>query len=702
MKEEPLVSIVIPVLNSERTIDRCLNSIKNQTGLNKEEFYKSTLSDLDSIWRQQDLKIKKSSFQSLAHSLSYINYLNPIAFTNNQLVAYKKDYEDVGRIVTIDESGNEQKLITPGYYLQETLSAKNSIICWAEHEFDPRWTYQSFTKIFTYSLAAKEKRLITSKQRYFAPALNNDATKMVVAESTVNYQHGLAIIELLGGQKERIFTTKTNDFLSYPSWSENNEKLIAVSINEKGKSIVEFEISTGEYKYLLPFGDIDISKAIYWKDYVLYQAAYSGISNIYALHPPTQNIYQLTSSAFGAHAPQVWKQQLLYSEYTANGNQIALATLDSKLWKPLADVENTNYQLAEILHQQEDTLLLSESIPKTNYEISKYSKFGHLINPHSWGPFTFSADNYGFKPGVSVSSQNKLSTLVLSLGYEYDINYQEGTYFADANYLGWYPAINLHTDYGFRERLAHDNQRDSTFVLSYHETNIRTGIYIPLFFSTGNWYQRIQPQINFEYKQLDVLNHGVNLHKSNYKTLDYSFSFSNYQRSAKQAVYPKWGQQLYFLYKQSPFDESGDLFAFSSLFYFPGLFKHQGLRLYLGYQKRKGDADFYNNQISYPRGYNDLSFNESGSYKIDYKLPLAYPDYNLSSLIYLKRITLAVFYDEVRGSGGEKDQYRSIGKDLLFEMHFLRSFVPFEIGLRSVYLIDDKSSYFGFLGSINL
>jgi len=97
-----------------------------------------------------------------------------------------------------------------------------------------------------------------------------------------------------------------------------------------------------------------------------------------------------------------------------------------------------------------------------------------------------------------------------------------------------------------------------------------------------------------------------------------------------------------------------------------------------------------------------LDFDNAYSYKVDYKLPLIYPDYNLGTFIYLKRITLAVFYDQSKNRVGEQEKYRSIVNDLLFETHFLRSFIPFEIGLRSAYLIDDKSTYFGFLGSIKL
>ncbi|MBN1651794.1 MAG: hypothetical protein JW857_10725 [Bacteroidales bacterium] len=678
------------------------NSIKKQTGLNKEQFYDSALADLDSIWKLQDSKIIKTPFQALTKSNSYINYLNPSFYADNQVIAIKKSYDDLGQIVLINTLGEEEKVITLGNYFPETLSVKDGLVCWAEYEFDPRWTYQTFTRIYTYAIDKKEKRLITSKQRYFSPALNNSATKMVVAESTINADHRLAIIELLGGQKERIYTTETNDFLSYPSWSSDDKKLIAISLNAKGKSIIEFDVESGKYHYLLPFGDADISKAIYWKDYILYQAAYSGISNIYALRLTDKAIFQVTSSAFGAHAPQIWNDQLIYSDYTANGNQIAKATIDPKLWKSINEVENTNYPLAEILHQQEDTLLVSEDIPQTHYEITKYSKLTHLLNPHSWGPFTVSMDNYSFNPGVSLSSQNKLSTFFLNLGYEYDLNYREGTYFADATYLGWYPAINARVEYGNRERMMYDMEKDSSFLVSYNETSLESSVYIPLYFSSGQWYQRIQPKLTYEYKQLDMLTENVDLLKSNYKIIDYSLAFSNFKRSAKQAVYPNWGQSLSLIFSQTPFDDSGDLFGINALFYFPGIKKHQGLRIYFGYQKRFGHAKFYSDQISVSRGYSGLDFEKAYSYKVDYKLPLLYPDYNLGALLYLKRITLAGFYDETKNLIGEQEKYRSVGYDVFFETHFLRSFIPFEIGFRNAYLIDDQSAYFGFLGSINL
>lgn len=679
------------------------NAIKKQTGLTKNEFYKEGLKNIASDWEKQNAEIEKTSFWSLTKTdKGYVNYLNPVASSLDMLVSVKEDYQDIRRLVMLDQKGNEQNILALGAYYSESLTAKSDLVCWAEYDADPRWAYRINTRLYLYSTKTQKKRLISSGKRYFSPSFNSQATKLVVVESSVNYQHQLAVLELNKGLKEREYKTEANDFLSYPAWSADDKKLLATALGKKGKSLVEFDVETGDYRYLLPFSSTDISKAIYWKEYVLYQGAYSGISNIYALSRSTGKIYQLTSSAFGAHSPQLWNNQLLYLNYTAYGNQIALAELEPTKWKPLNKQQLNPFPLAQKLQQQEDTLMLASAIPDSLYPVKKYSKIGHLINPHSWGPFSVSMDNYSFQPGASVSSQNKLSTFFLSLGYSYDRNQQEGTWFSDVTYLGWYPAFNFRAEYGYRERLARDAQNDSTFLLRYNQTNLRSAVYVPLYYASGSWYQYIEPRVRFEYTQMDVLTTGVSLLKSNYKIFDLSLNISNYKRSALQDVYPRWGQHFGFLYRMSPFDSSGNLLALNTTLFFPGLFKHQGLRFYAAFQQRFGDAGFYADQMAFARGYTGLNMERAFSYKFDYKLPVAYPDYNLGALLYIKRITLAVFYDETIQQEAPNAHYRSLGNDLLFDVHFMRSFVPFSIGVRSVYLIDSQKPFFGFLASIKL
>jgi hypothetical protein len=65
----------------------------------------------------------------------------------------------------------------------------------------------------------------------------------------------------------------------------------------------------------------------------------------------------------------------------------------------------------------------------------------------------------------------------------------------------------------------------------------------------------------------------------------------------------------------------------------------------------------------------------------------------MGSLIYFKRVTMGLFYDNSRQTDLSTSQvYRnyndfwSAGIDLTTTVHFFRSKFPFEIGLRSIYV----------------
>ena len=96
----------------------------------------------------------------------------------------------------------------------------------------------------------------------------------------------------------------------------------------------------------------------------------------------------------------------------------------------------------------------------------------------------------------------------------------------------------------------------------------------------------------------------------------------------------------------------------------------------------------------FPRGYKNIISKELELYSVDYVLPLAYPDFNLSSLLYLKRIRTGLFYDYGAGTGNYyfknsgsgqtlesyhnyKETFRSFGFELMADFYILR--IPFMI-----------------------
>ena len=189
-----------------------------------------------------------------------------------------------------------------------------------------------------------------------------------------------------------------------------------------------------------------------------------------------------------------------------------------------------------------------------------------------------------------------------------------------------------------------------------------------------------------------------------FHSLEYRLYFYTQSRMAQRDIIPRWGQVLDINYRHTPFDTDtiNSIFSAEVSAYFPGLFRHHGLRLYGGYQDRVADDYTYSGLLTLPRGYSGIYADELMSISATYQLPLFYPDWNAGPLIYLKRVKAALFYDQAWTFETDPATYQSLGLDLTFDFHLLRLFVPLEAGLRTVYFPQDNSMGFEFLYSMNL
>ena len=129
--------------------------------------------------------------------------------------------------------------------------------------------------------------------------------------------------------------------------------------------------------------------------------------------------------------------------------------------------------------------------------------------------------------------------------------------------------------------------------------------------------------------------------------------FSNYHRSAIRDIYPRWAQTFDLNYSFAPFDKKiyGTDISLKSSFYFPGFFPNNGIKIRLEKEKQDPAKYLLNGRVSFPRGYNNIISKEINFLSVDYVMPLAYPDFNISSLLYLKRIRTGLFYDYASGTG---------------------------------------------------
>ena len=441
---------------------------------------------------------------------------------------------------------------------------------------------------------------------------------------------------------------------------------------------------------------------------------------------------QLTSSEFGANYPTLLPDgKVIYSNRTSNGWRPVLfedkATSSKKIKNPsLVD------QLAKELIQQEQPLQ-KKILPKRdslNYSVEKYSKW-NLFNVHSWAPAYIDFDNNNLYSGLSILSQNLLSTMVISAGYNADPAKKSEKYNLNFSYRGWFPIIDVIARMG-DDRFVLDGIYQNKEGYFSAQTNqridylkLKAGLRIPLDISRNNFYRTLQfssrftfesrSGITFYTREHQLLNNELKptdkvvkqtIAKINFQGLEYSAYFHNLRRGASRDVGTRMGQVVNLNYRHTPLGtyHNGSIAGVSTKLYFPGLGKHHSISLNNEYQHTSdGELShiidnthhyFRNSQLlSYPRGYNSLHSDDLYIFRGNYHFPLWNPDAAVSGLVYLKRVRLQLFYDQAAGSytvtksSGfakeiEKFSHYSTGMEMYADTHFFRFIMPFSIGYR--------------------
>jgi hypothetical protein len=145
--------------------------------------------------------------------------------------------------------------------------------------------------------------------------------------------------------------------------------------------------------------------------------------------------------------------------------------------------------------------------------------------------------------------------------------------------------------------------------------------------------------------------------------------------------------------------------------YFPGLLRHQTLKILGAAQKQSPGNYLMGNLVSMPRGI--VNYTAIGLQKLsfDYVFPLFYPDWNIWRAAYFKRFRVAAFYDYAWGQDvykphsedGPVDQnFQSLGLELTTDVHLAQFLFPLNIGGRVIYLPDTRGTRAEFIFSIDL
>lgn len=718
--------------------------IKKVTGKNKVPLYKEVYSDWQQRWSAFDDSIKLTSSRYITkRNPRYKNYEYPVAIDNDHIIAEVSGPDEVRHFAKINtRTGETKKLLTIGYRNYEPFSFGKNKICWTELKQHPRWENQYFSIIRTYDIVTKKQKRITSKSRYYSPAISNDGKTIATVYVSTDNKREIHLLDAEDGQLIKVFKTPNNVLPLTPSWKKDSNELVMVLLTQQGKRISLLNTSTGNWVNITQPTTAEIVSPQFIGNRIYFSASWSGIDNIYRIDLDGSKLEKMTESRFGATqvSASANSNAFIYQDYTSDGYQIASVNIN--------DLQPSYYQpqalpiepfIQQLTSQEKDIPNLKD-LPTDDYESKKYSKW-NIFNFHSWAPININLDDEIVTPGISLMSQNLLGTTITTMGYNADSQYSDEKFYFNLTHRAWWPVFELKVKAGDTKYYDQNYYISDIDTFKLDLNDLQNNVYadlevnVPLNFTKGRWSRWVLPSVSVGYQYNSSISylrtsitkeHNQIIEKETItvtqpelhaRPVSYGLLLYNISNRSERDITSRWGQLLELNYRHTPIGgiDLGEILAVHSRLYIPGILRHHSIRIDNDWQQKSRGEMYYNddtrlyyryfsNMVDLPRGYGNVDNDWMYSFKGDYMFPLISPDLNIPGVMYLKRITSNLFYDysETRmhvqlANTGEwltqRHTFESIGAELRAELHPFRFVYPMTIGYRYAYHPQTKNNY---------
>lgn len=672
------------------------------TGKSFESFYRNVMRDLVGEWKERASQLKPTPYKVLnkGKRLGWTNYFFPQPTEDGKILALKKGLSHIQQFVLVD--GEDEEILFYPSSLQDEypIKLRKGRFAFFENELDPRWGYRDFSRLKVYDLNQKKFILDTRKTKGRLAVIDHDGSRILYVNWTPQQGQEIVVTDMKGSELLRFPFPKEEVITSMDWFDEENVVMVIKDLNDQ-KSIIRLNLSTWNREELVPKSLTNLGFITAEQGTIIYESPESGIDNIWLISENGPK--QITSALFGSYSPTLSKNKLYYNDYSASGMNIVTKDL------PFAEEqksENSFYPIYEKFAKSENfSELESELLQKENYTSKKYSQPKNALNLHSWLIFAPPLSNTITLVGYS---RDILNNFTLTAGAEYHLGERVAQVFVSGLWSHYYPLFDLRAGYGGRreEFTTPTGEKEHR----WEEGTFEGGVQIPWKYLQGRFthqftlraFSKIIKVINKRADDLSEINNGA-LHSPGGE-----LSYSVLSRMARRDINPQWGLSLFLRGEEGQditgTDQEGSLQHMDSRLYLPGLWYHHSFYHQFAYERQRDDLYQYSSLVAYPRGTRSVFLQELSKYSANYLLPLFYPDYNLSRYVYFKRVALNLFYDELNGRlSGLSYHAASYGWETIFEMHFLRIFLPFSIGVRGSYVIEgleESNNYELFLTTV--
>lgn len=673
------------------------NAVKEVTKKSVMEVYKEMNQELLLGWSKQldGLKITPATHLNIKQHADSSSYIRPFIDRSGHIFAWKKGISVRHQLVMLspmpstDNTSSLQEI--SNFLFKEkrlfftvfTNALPSPFACavgegcavWLEQYLHP-WKGKigdnnvHRIRLQYYDFKRKTKKTLVKNIRYNALAISPNGKQLVAIESGENGSNQLVVVELDSGRVIKKIKNHDGGFYMTPNWSDN-EHVVVVKSKDQKNSILLVNVISEQVEMLLPFTHEHRNSPQIYKDYLLYNSSYNGIDNIYAMHLPTKACFQVTSRKYGAYLGMVdcKTNQLIFTDYTKNGMEIAVMAFDPLSWTPLENVEDRSFRYYDTVVAQEDNGDVLSQVPEQIYPVTDAS-FGKDSLAFTGMTLDTDARNKKFKtiPFEIVSLQGDFKASPYFF-YQFNMD-QKGNHsqFKQKqselglcfSYYTVYPILTARIS-----ARCYKEWTDSVRIIQtidgpgaipyikalpkYWGSEFLLGIKLPYYFPLNNSSAQLSFATTAVVQPPDASG-GMSY------TQEYQLDIKNTTTSCTRNINPPWCQNLCLKMqhsvKSTKLNQTKFAYMPSLDLFFPGIVNHHYFMLCPKYHYKSSLSkiilDLFN------------AVSRDSSVRVDhyyhrrmslfniytaYGLPIAYPDCGIPYILYLKHISLEGYYD---------------------------------------------------------
>ena len=722
-------------------------ALKQQTGQNTREYYKTVYDSLATVWQADLAAIKLTKHYALPGLLEDLDlFANPLPvgtwvretaptykeassviyggayqLDSNDIVAERRSQVNIRELVVVSPTGEVKPLAGLGTTIDGSMHAAGGKVVWTQLRNHPRRPNQSYAVIMRMDLVTGNRQQITRRTRYYNPGLSSDGSRVVVVEKIPNEPARLKIIYSGAGtiaQEVEEPIKQPFDLLIGPRFTADDHSIVAVAKQKDAISLWRFDVPLSDSlpqtrEQLTPWTRHVMGTPYVHMDHVYFSASFTGIDNIFRVRVDGQGeIEQVTNVAVSASQPSVDDERLYFIEITALGNPISVLPRSQWLNEPIQIVEPID--MPKYAHLEFDGAsqafrdrFFTRDLPQGEEVLTTPAKQKTVANSSAAGGslaeykgvlrgFKF----YTFQPQAD---QNQVSGSFLGGNLLGDIdavvtagrNLNEQRNFVNAglNFARTWPWCTATFASASRNTIFLETEDGTRFLRSrFLEYRIGGRFDAPFQQDYGEFNIQFRPYAGAEYLYFtssrdDLPGSGAIL------ATDVGFRFTRLRQIAPKHILPRGGQLLTARLRRSVYgaaEPAQQLTATAGLF-LPGLNKVHTLylRAHARFEQVSNSyqfADFF----PYARGYNKVPNGQALGVSADYSFPFAYPDFGALGLIYVRRLRANVWADATRlrlpsQFVDRDDIFASAGLDLTMDATFF-NVENLPVGVRFSYL----------------